>query len=148
ALAWTDTRPLGGMTQAQFERITPGHTPEQERALSYQYGAFTGAADLYSSLPEVMAFLAAQLDPLHPLHDALVLTQQSHFALGAGRAMGWGWRIRETSGKRWLEMSGAHHHALAVRMDAGQRRALVILSNTANLAAVEEIRDRVWENTP
>ena len=144
-LRWRDTRPLTAMTAGQFDRIAPGYSPEQERLLSFQYGAFTGAADLYSSLPEVMAFIAAQLDPLHVLHDALSLTQQPAFALGAGRAMGWGWRIREVAGARWLELSDANHHAAAIRMDPAAGRAVVVLSNTANLPAVEAVRAAIWD---
>lgn len=115
-------------------RLALGHTALGFETANWDIPTLAGAGAIRSTTEDLLLFAKANLDPANgPLAPALRLAQSERHRINPALEIGLGWHI---SGVAGLEIiwhngeTGGYHSYLG--LDAKNRRAVVILTNTAS----------------
>lgn len=113
-------------------RVVPGLTRRgKPHPTRWSFDAMAGAGALWSTVDDMSTFLAAQLDPpAGSLGEAVRLTHETlHEGPRMSQAMAW-LRMSGKDGSLLFHNGGTAGYRSFVAVDAGRRRAVVVLGNT------------------
>lgn len=119
---------------AKPKTFAPGHTVDGTAAPPWCFDALAGAGGVRSTLPDMLRFAAAQLDPPDTdLGRAIAATHRPRHDLPAGQAIALGWHRAADRATLWHNGQTAGHSTyLAVNPALGL--AVVVLNDTATSA--------------
>jgi CubicO group peptidase (beta-lactamase class C family) len=127
-------RPLGmkstriTLTKEMRRRLAAPHDRWLKLAHAWDIPTLAGAGGIRSTARDMLTFLRANLVRKHALAEPLATARRAHFA--GPPAVGFGWHIGQ-NGSRWHNGQTGGYHAFAA-VDTKRKRAVVVLSNTAN----------------
>ncbi|MHC4971867.1 MAG: serine hydrolase domain-containing protein [Planctomycetota bacterium] len=116
------------LTDEMRRRLAAPHDRSLRPAYNWDIPTLAGAGGIRSTARDMLAFLRANLSPKHALAGPLAMARKVHFTGPPG--LGFGWHVGR-GGSRWHNGQTGGYHAFAA-LDAKRKRAVVILSNTAN----------------
>lgn len=122
------------LTPDMARRLAPGHDAAQNPAANWDIPALAGAGGIRSTGNDMVRFLAANLraDDASPLGMALALAREERWRKANGAVgVGLGWHIGDAPGRVWHNGETGGYHSFAA-IDAKNRRAVVVLANSAN----------------
>ena len=142
-IAQSVTGPLGlrdtvvRLSSGQASRFLQGYNDRRRPVRPWDTGVFAGAGALRSTVPDLLAWLDANLHPerFPEMRRAIELSHQIHAPRSADRSMALGWMVDKASG------AFQHGGAVAgftsdVYFNPREDLALAVLSNTGPASAV------------
>jgi CubicO group peptidase (beta-lactamase class C family) len=120
-------------------RLTPGHSAAGEVVPNWTLDALAGAGALRSTVNDMLAFLAGNLDTTRsPLARILADAQRARYAASPGLKLALAWHVVAPRGDTlvWHNGGTAGYHSFIGFMP-GRKTAVVVLSNSA--ADVDDI---------
>ncbi|MEM9366843.1 MAG: serine hydrolase [Planctomycetota bacterium] len=113
---------------------------------SWTFADMPGAGGIRSTLPDMMRFARAALNPPdNPTGNAIELTFQKHQTGGPrGFSMGLGWHLARDLQTRWHNgETGGFHSALFV--NRSMKAGVVILANSSNGSVVDVLAEQLMQ---
>lgn len=130
-LAMTETRITP--TPAMRERIAQGHSADLEPVANWTFDVIAPAGGWFSTVPDMLRFAAAALDPPASLARAFALAMEPRLETGTANVrIGLGWHVFEQNGTAitWHNgQTGGYHGFIGVDTERGT--GAVVLANAA-----------------
>ena len=134
-----NTRTLPGFTQLQFDHLAPAYDQDQQKLQHYRYGVMEASSGFYSTVEDMIKFVAVQMNLFHSISDALEFSHVSRFDLGSGNEVAMGWLKEYQAGDKILFQSGAVAHAAYIGFNPDKQIGVVVLTNTNSESSVRVI---------
>ncbi|MHC4818363.1 MAG: serine hydrolase domain-containing protein [Planctomycetota bacterium] len=116
------------LTDEMRRRLAAPHDGSLRPGHMWDIPTLAGAGGIRSTARDMLVFLRSNLSAKHALAEPLAVARKVHFTGPPG--IGFGWHIGR-HGSRWHNGQTGGYHAFAA-IDTSSKRAVVILSNTAN----------------
>jgi serine-type D-Ala-D-Ala carboxypeptidase/endopeptidase len=134
-------------------RLVLGYTANDQIATEWEFNVLIGAGGLYSTMRDLLRFVAVSLHPPDsPLGQAIVLTQKPQFqhqVLGIQHAVGLGWQIMTP----WFSKTpilwhngGTGGFISFLAIDPAQDCGVVLLSNYGDAIVSDASLDKIGMN--